>query len=124
MIQPVMEVTKEQVIKGSVIGNGATVTNQLFVHINEIVTISIVYWFGRVKEWGMKDSFYNDDEYEIGLVVDNNAFVMNKLTDGIEFGADSESDHVSTYPGLSIKEVNELIQQVCTILEGLDEKSN
>ena len=50
MIQPVMEVTKEQVIKGSVIGNGATVTNQLFVHINEIVTISIVYWFGRVKE--------------------------------------------------------------------------
>ena len=64
MIQPVMEVTKEQVIKGSVIGNGAIVTNQLFVHINEIVTISIVYWFGRVKEWGMKDSFsfFNDEE--------------------------------------------------------------
>lgn len=124
MIQPVMEVTKEQIIKGSVLKNGAILTNQLFVYINDIVKISIVYWFKRLKDWEMHIDFYPDDEYEIGLVVDNNAFVMNKLVDKIKFETNFESDDVTTYLYLSIKEVNEFIQQVCTILEELDEKSN
>jgi hypothetical protein len=55
MIQPMMEVTKEQIINGSVLENGATVTNQFFVYINDTVTISIVYWFGKVRAWGMNE---------------------------------------------------------------------
>ena len=124
MIQPMMEVTKEQIINGSVLENGATVTNQFFVYINDTVTISIVYWLGRVRAWGMTEYDIKDNQYEIGLVVDNNSFIMNKLTEGIKFEIDCDDDHISTYPYLSIEDVNEFIRQVCIILGELDEKGN
>lgn len=107
-----MIITNELVRAGCILPTGERVYNRIFIDFGDIVTFSVIWLYGFNKGLGWRRDTDNQDEYEVALVVLDNAMVMEKFVKGITFSPFHVGRKVTTYYDLELKEVNILFNQV------------